>query len=386
MNKEHEEVQSESDIIRGDVLESIFCHVPLIHLVPVFHLSKSWNRALFSSLRHFNKPKPWLIVHSQTSRPPYTTASSSVAYDPRSNLWLRINHHPPVEYVSDLRSSNSTLLYMLSISKFSFSFDPLRLTWHQADPPLVWRTDPVVAMLDRRYIVVAGGACDFEDDPLSVEIYDLETRKWDTCESMPAIFEHSAASMWLSIAANKKTLYAMEQASGITCSFDPISRIWFGPFDLRHDPNIYFSVIGISGDNLIMLGLLGNSENVKDIKIWELKGESLELFKEIGAMPKELVEKLKGEHASLSSIKVSLMGDVLYIYNPEEPQELVVCEIDGRRRVSRWGSLKNATLNDGGRVTERAVLTCADVSLGDLRKAMKSGKGSFNTVNNGILQ
>ncbi|TYI29961.1 hypothetical protein ES332_A05G352300v1 [Gossypium tomentosum] len=344
MNKEHEEIQSESDIIRGDVLESIFCHVPLIHLVPVCHLSKSWNRALFSSLRHFNKPKPWLIVHSQTSRPPYTTAASSVAYDPRSNLWLRINHDPPVEYVSDLRSSNSTLLYMLSISKFSFSFDPLHLTWHQADPPLVWRTDPVVGILDRH-------------DPLSVEIYDLETRKWDTCESISAIFEHSAASM-----------------------------IWLGPFDLRHDPNIYFSVIGISRDNLIMLGLLGNSENVKDIKIWELKGESFELFKEIGAMPKELVEKLKEEHASLSSIKISLTGDVLYIFNPEEPKELVVCEIDGRRRVSRWGSLKNSMVNDGGRVTERAVLTCADVSLGDLRKAMKSGKGSFSTVNNGILQ
>ncbi|MBA0624652.1 hypothetical protein Godav_009968, partial [Gossypium davidsonii] len=272
---------------------------------------------------------------------------------------------------------------MLSISKFSFSFDPLRLTWHQADPPLVWRTDPL--SLCWTAVISWSLAAPAISKMISVEIYDLETRKWDTCESMPAIFEHSAASMWLSIAANTKTLYAIEQASGITCYFDPISRSWLGPFDLRHDPNIYFSVIGISGDNLIMLGLLGNSENVKDIKIWELKGESLELFKEIGAMPKELVEKLKGEHASLSSIKVSLTGDVLYIYNPEEPEELVVCEINGRRRVSRWGSLKKSTVNDGGRVTERAVLTCADVSLGDLRKAMKSGKGSFNTVNNGIL-
>ncbi|XP_022733916.1 F-box/kelch-repeat protein At1g23390-like [Durio zibethinus] len=368
--------------IQGDVLESILCHVPLIHLLSASHVSKSWNHAVFSSLRHFNKPKPWLIVHAQSSRPPYAT--TALAYDPRSNLWLRINQNPPIEYVSALRSSNSTLLYMLSLSKFSFSFDPLHLTWHHVDPPLVWRTDPIVAMVGRQ-IIVAGGACDFEDDPLSVEIYDLDTRKWDTCESMPAILKDSAASTWLSVAANSKKLYAMEQVSGIAYSFDPSSRIWSGPFDLRHDQNIYFSVIGIFGDKMIMVGLLGNSENVKDVKIWELKGESFKFCKEIGVMPKELVEKLKGKHTSLSSIKISLMDGVLYIYNPEEPEELVVCEINGEG-VSRWGSLKNAKVSDGSRVAERTVLTCADVALGDLGKAVGSGKGGFSIVNNGIFQ
>ena len=373
--------KAEADI-RGDVLESILCHVPLIHLLPASHVSKSWSHAVFSSLRHFNKPKPWLIVHAQTSRPPYAT--TALAYDPRSNLWLRINQKTPIEYVSALRSSNSTLLYMLSLSKFSFSFDPLHLTWHHVDPPLVWRTDPIVAVVGR-HIIVAGGACDFEDDPLSVEIYDLDTRKWDTCESMPSILKDSAASTWLSVAANTKKLYTMEQVSGITYYFDPSSRIWSGPFDLRHDQNIYFSVIGISGDNLIMVGLLGNSEIVKDVKVWELKGESFEFCKEIGVMPKELVETLKGEHTSLSSIKISLMNDVLYIYNPEEPEELVVCEINGVG-VSRWGILKNAAVSDWSRVAGRLVLTCANVGLGDLGKAVGSGKGSFSIVNNGILQ
>ncbi|KAL4282117.1 hypothetical protein GQ457_03G026230 [Hibiscus cannabinus] len=375
---------SESDTIRGDVLESILFHVPLIHLVPVSHVSKSWNRAVFSSLRHSNKPKPWLILHSQSSRPPHSPAPA-FAYDPRSNLWLRITPNPPLQYVSDLRSSGSTLLYMLSISKFSFSFDPLHLTWHLTDPPLVWRTDPVVALVGRRHIVVAGGACDFEDDPLSVEIYDLETRKWEICEPLPAIFKHSAASTWLSVASNTKKLYAMDQASGITCCFDPIARIWSGPFDLRHDPNIYFSVIGISRDNLIMVGLLGNSENVQGIKIWELKGKLFEFSKEIGVVPTELVDKLKGEHACLNSIKIISTHDVLYLYNPEEPGELVVCEIDGRRGVFQWGSLKNAAVNDRRRVAERLVLTCADVGLGDLGNAMMSGKQSFSIVNDVIM-
>ncbi|XVF43967.1 hypothetical protein PTKIN_Ptkin02bG0083000 [Pterospermum kingtungense] len=205
------ESQEEEVEIGGDVLESILCHLPLIHLLPPTHVSKSWNRIVFSSLRHFNKPKLWLIVHAQTSRPPYAT--TALAYDPRSNIWLRIHQNQPFHYVSSLRSSNSTLLYMLSFSKFSFSFDPLHLTWHQVDPPLVWRTDPIVALVGRRVIVV-GGTSDFEDDPLSVEIYDLDTRRWDTCDFMPPILKDSAASTWLFVAADPKKLYAMEQISG----------------------------------------------------------------------------------------------------------------------------------------------------------------------------
>ncbi|KAE8692330.1 protein NSP-INTERACTING KINASE 3-like [Hibiscus syriacus] len=194
---------------------------------------------------------------------------------------IRTTLEPCVETLADMKTTVDI-------------FDPLHLTWHQTDLPLMWQTKTVVALVGCRHIVVAGGACDFEDDPLSVEIYDLETRKWETCDPMPTILEHSAASMWLSVAIDTKKLYAMDTASGITCSFDPISRIWSYPFDLRHDPNIYFSVIGISGDNFIMVGLLRSSEDVRDVKIWELKGESFEFCYEIGVMPEELVEKLKG--------------------------------------------------------------------------------------------
>lgn len=236
--------------------------------------------------------------------------------------------------------------------------------------------DPVVAMVGR-HVIIAGGACDFEDDPLSVEIYDLDARRWDACDAMPAILKDSAASAWLSIAASSKTLYVMEQFSGVTHSFDPTSRIWSGPFDLRHDENIFYSVIGIFGDNVIQVGLLGNSENVKDVKVWELKGKSFEIREEIAIMPKELVEKLKGEDASLNSIKISSTGDFLYIYNPREPEELVMCEIGGEG-ICWWGSLKNAAVTDRSRVAEKMVLTCADVGLGDLGKAAESGKAGFS--------
>lgn len=238
-------------------------------------------------------------------------------------------------------------------------------------------------MVGRR-IIVAGGACDFEDDPLSVEIYDLDTRRWDTSEFMPAILKDSAASTWLSVAADTRKLFAMEQVSGIMYSFDPSSRIWSGPFDLRRDhQEIYFSVIGISDDDsLMMVGLLGNSENVKGVKVWELKGESFQFCEEIGVMPKELLEKLKGEHTSLNSIKISLMGGFLYVYNPEEPEELVVCQSNGNGEGQlRWGSLKNAAASESSRVAERMVLTCAEVGLGDIGKAVGSGKGRFSIVN-----
>ncbi|KAK8484070.1 hypothetical protein V6N13_017475 [Hibiscus sabdariffa] len=370
--------------IRGDVLESILCLVPLINLLPATHVSKSWNHAVFSSLRHFNRPKPWLFVHSHNSRPPYSTVVA-VAYDPRSNIWVRLHtQNPPFDFASVLRSSNSTLLYVLSLSKFSFSFDPLHVTWHHVDPPLLWRTDPIVAMVGRR-VIVAGGACYFEDDPLSVEIYDVDAGRWDTCESMPAILRDSAASTWLSVAASSETLFVMEQHSGSTYSFDPSSRIWSGPFNFRHDRNIFFSVIGIFGDKLTMVGLLGNSENVGEIKVWELKGERFDACKEIAVMPKELVEKLKGEHASLNSIKMCSMGDFMYIHNPQDPEELVMCEFVGEG-LFRWGSLKNAAVNDRSRVAEKMVLTCADVRLGDLGKAVGSGNVRFSIANDGILQ
>ncbi|KAG4163091.1 hypothetical protein ERO13_D01G149900v2 [Gossypium hirsutum] len=371
-----EQKEEEEVAIHGDVLETILSYVPLTHLLPACFVSKTWNAAVSSSLSRFNKPKPWLLVHTQSIRRPHATAF--FAYDPRSDIWLQINKKQPPQHVSPLRSSNSTLLHVLHPSNFSFSIDPFHLTWHRVNPPAVWRLDPIVAMVGPR-IVVAGGACDFEDDPLAVEIYDISTRTWERTESMPATLKDSASSTWLSIAANTRTVFMMEQASGVTHSFNPDSKTWYGPFDLRPDRSIYFSVITCVGDNLIMLGLLGDAEDVNYVKLWELNGESLEFGKEIGVMPTELVEKLKGEGTSLNSIRVSCMGGFFYIYNPGEPGELVALEV-GEEGWCRWGSLKNAAVSDRSRVAERVVLTCSDVGLGEIAKLVGSGNGIFTLL------
>ncbi|KAK8482933.1 hypothetical protein V6N11_080154 [Hibiscus sabdariffa] len=350
-----EEEQSKVTVtVHGDVLETIFSHIPLHLLLPACFVSKQWNAAVFSSLRRFNNPKPWLLLHTQSIRRPQTTAA--FAYDPRSHLWLRINRKLPHEHVSAaLRcsSSSAAILYVLNPSEFSFSIDPLHLTWHHVNPPSVWRIDPIVAVVGHR-IIVAGGACEFEDDPLAVEFYDISSRRWERTESMPATLKDSAASTWLSVTANTQTIFIMEQRSGVTHSFNPDSKTWNGPYDLRPDPNIYFSAIAFHGYKLIMLGLLGDPDDTNE-------------------MPPELVEKLKGEGISFSSIRISsIAGNFFYIHNPGEPGELVALEVgDGGR--CQWGSLKNPAASDRGRVAERVVFTCSDVRLSDIGRAVATG-------------
>ncbi|KAK8512851.1 hypothetical protein V6N13_090406 [Hibiscus sabdariffa] len=369
-----EEEQSKVTVtVHGDVLETIFSHIPLHLLLPACFVSKQWNAAVFSSLRRFNNPKPWLLLHTQSIRRPQTTAA--FAYDPRSHLWLRINRKLPHEHVSAaLRcsSSSAAILYVLNPSEFSFSIDPLHLTWHHVNPPSVWRIDPIVAVVGHR-IIVAGGACEFEDDPLAVEFYDISSRRWERTESMPATLKDSAASTWLSVTANTQTIFIMEQRSGVTHSFNPDSKTWNGPYDLRPDPNIYFSAIAFHGYKLIMLGLLGDPDDTNEVKVWELSGESFEFYNEIGKMPPELVEKLKGEGISFSSIRISsIAGNFFYIHNPGEPGELVALEVgDGGR--CQWGSLKNPAASDRGRVAERVVFTCSDVRLSDIGRAVATG-------------
>lgn len=350
--------------IHGDILQVILSHVPLIDLVHASHVSKYWNISVYSSLHHFNTIKPWLTVYSQSTRSPYSTTTH--VYDPRSHLWFQI-HQPSFKYISALRSSHSTLLYMLSPSNFAFSLDPLKLTWHQADPPQVWRNDPIVAHVGH-HIIVAGGACDFEDDPLAVELYDLNTRKWVTCKSMPTILKDSAASTWLSIAVDHTRMYITEKSSGITYSFDPKSKTWNGPFDLCPDHGTVFSsMIGFANDRLIMVGLLGNVEDMKGVKMWEMSGELME-YKEIGMVPKRLVEKLNGDGTSMSLIEMTAMDNFVYLHNQCNPGEMIQCEMV--KGECRWSSIGNMAVNDGG-IMQRVVMACANVGMGDLCSAMR---------------
>ncbi|KAJ7953587.1 F-box/kelch-repeat protein [Quillaja saponaria] len=365
-----EEKRAEAPI-HGDILQAILSHVPMIDLVPASQVSKSWLQAVYSSLHQTNTIKPWLMVHTQANTSPYVTTTH--AYDPRSQVWIEIRQ-PSVNYVSTLQSSHSTLLFMLSPRKLAFSLDPLHLTWHQAEPPRVWRQNPIIALVDQ-FLVVAGGACDFEDDPLVVEIYDLNSRTWDTCESIPSILRDSPSSTWLSVAVKEHRMHVTEKKTGVTFSFEPKTKIWYGPYDLLSDHSVYSCVIGsLNNNRLIMAGVMGDAENVKSVKLWELRGE-LELTRkelEFGEMPKEMVEILKGESCWVPSIAMSSMGDFAYIQNPWQPEELVVCEIVNG--ACKWGSLRNVVVNDRSRITQRLVVTCSNVGMLDLKMAMMSDK------------
>lgn len=350
--------------IHGDLLEVVLSHVPLVHLIPARYVSKSWRLAVSSSLRFFNRPKPWLILHTQTTRSPYVT--TTLAYDPRSDLWIEIRQ-PPVKYVSALRSSHSNLLYMLSPSKLSFSVDPLNLTWHHTDSPLVWRTDPIVAAVGRR-IIFAGGACDFEDDPLAVEMYDTESRAWDTCESMPAVLRDSAASTWLSIASDDRKMFVTEKVSGVTHSFDPETKTWEGPYDLRPDPRAFVSVIGIAGDRLVLVELIGESDKAQSLKLYEVSRETFEC-EEFGEMPSSLLATLKNGRSQLSSINLCCAYNFVYLQNPSQPEVILFCEFENYG--CRWGSVQNSIVNELN-PRDGIVFTCSKVGIVDLQKALSS--------------
>ncbi|KAF5442085.1 hypothetical protein F2P56_037041 [Juglans regia] len=362
--------------IHGDVLEIILSHVPLIDLEHARCVSNTWNRAVFSSLRHLNPIKPWLIVHKQSTRHPYATTAH--AYDPRSGVWLKIDQ-PPINHVSALRSSHSTLLYMQTSLQFAFSFDPLHLKWNRANAPLVWRTDPIVALVGHR-VVVAGGTFDLGDDPLPLETYDLRTGKWDICQWIPTVLKDSPSSLWLSVAVDEHKMYVTEKSSGITHSFDPSTKTWYGPYDLRPGNHVFSSAIGFVNDSMVVVGLIGDSENVKGVKLWEaMKGTEMVELREIGEMPEELVGKLKGESACLPSIGLNTMGQFAYLHNPSDPGELILCEVaDG---ACRWGSVRNVVGDDESRM-QRLVFTCSDVGLGVLHDAICSGNRRFTVEDN----
>lgn len=361
------EKEEEDFIIHGDVLESILSHVPLVDLVSASHVSKSWCDAVSSSLRHHNTPRPWLIFHAQARRHPY--AATAHAYDPRSGIWIKIPR-PPMDYITGLKSSHSSFVYMLSSSRFSFSSDPLNLEWHHAEPPLVWRQDPVVARVGDS-VVVAGGGCDFEDEPLAVEIYDLNTRAWRFCDSMPGNIRDSAASSWLSITVAAEKLIVADKVSGQIHCFDPETNSWSGPFYLRIGESISSYHIGCADNCLILIGLC-RIKNVERVKIWRIAGGDFEC-EEIGEMPLEYVARLRSECAGECSINVRVIGSIVYVYNDMwDVEEVVACEL-AAGGVCRWWSVMKPVARE--KTAERLVYTCAEVGIEELRRAMKAGNG-----------
>ncbi|GAU33805.1 hypothetical protein TSUD_221430 [Trifolium subterraneum] len=360
--------------IHGDVLEVIFSLVPLIELVPSCHVSKSWNKTVFSSLTHLKQIKPWLIILTQPTRAKCSRVNIAHAYDPRSHAWLHITTHQPLidktREISTVRSSHSTLLYTISPSEFSFSLDALHLEWHKAPSPRVWRTDPIVARVGTR-VVVAGGVCEFEDDPLAVEMYDMESRNWVMCPSMPTMLRNMSASTWLSVVVVGEVMYVTDKNSAMTYSFNTITMNWDGPYNLCPNESVFYSVTGILSEKLTVTGLVGEPGNVKEVKLWRVNEELGSGMEEIGSMPKEMVEKLKGD-SEFGSVEPVWVGNFVYLRNTLVLEEIVVCEVVNGN-LCEWRSVKNAAV-DGG---TRMVFCGGDVNMEDLHKAVMSEKQTF---------
>lgn len=359
--------------INGDVLETIFSNVPVVELVSPSRVSKLWRRAVSSSLRSRNPAKPWLLLYTQDNRFPHLTTSH--AYDPRSDDWIRIRR-PSINYISALKSSNSNFLYMLSPASFSFSCDPLNADWNTVSPPRVWRTDPVVARVGD-FVVVAGGVCYFEDDPLAVEVYDLQTRAWCTCESMPRCLKDSAASLWLSVAATNQKLIVTDKQTGVTHSFDPVSGSWAGPFVLKPDQPVISYHIGLSNINGLILAGVFRSEDAERIIFWGI-GEEDFSCEEIGEMPEEFVSRLRSNSDDNSSIGIRVAGNIVYVYNTWQAEELVACELmDGGG--CRWWNVTNVVAREQN-IAAKLVFSCSQVGLGEVQWAMRMNNWIFEIV------
>ncbi|KAI4340745.1 hypothetical protein MLD38_025554 [Melastoma candidum] len=349
----------------GDVLELALSHVPLLDLLPASRVSKSWRRAVSSSLLHLSPPKPWLLL--------LPFSSPSLAFDPRSHLWMHLPSSPLV--LSRVRSSHPDILYSLTPSSFSFSHDPFNLSWRRLSPPKVWRVDPVVALVGSR-VVVAGGACDFEDDPLAVEVLDVVTAEWTSCGSMPSLLKGSSSALWLSVTADDNRMYVAERSSGRTYTYRPESHVWSGPHDLRMAPDVFQVALGcVDGRTMTVIGLIGEAEDVRGVKIWEVEVDSW-ATREIGEMENEMVEGLKNKSGCIWSIGVCGSRGTGYVYNPSGSEGVVrwetVTRCGGRDKAVKWDMAKNAAAEAA--VTERIVWRCVDVGINELEKAASWGR------------
>ncbi|KAI3976355.1 hypothetical protein MKX01_036775 [Papaver californicum] len=323
---------------QGDILDKIVSHIPTIHLVPSFYVSKSWQRAVVSCARNPQRTKPWLIIYVQSRRNLSLTTTN--AYDPSSNTWIEIRGPSTMTDTSQLRSSQSDTLYMITPSKFSFSADPLHEKWLHIVGPRVWRNDPIVAIV---------GSC----------IVD------------------SAATTWLSVAVSDQKMFLLEKNSGIFYSLDTSTKRWSGTSGscvLRPDQSICFSVIGFAGHRLILVGLMGDAENAESLGIWEVNCDSFDC-EEIGKMPREMFNMLKNANSMLLSMIISVAENYIYIYNTSEPRNIFFCDLSVG--VFQWGSIRCSFLNDRV-LMDRIIFTCSKVSLDDLRKAFWVVSRKFN--------
>lgn len=191
---------------------------------------------------------------------------------------------------------------------------------------------------------------------------------------MPATLKDSAASTWLSIAVNDRQMFVTEKTSGATYSFDPATKTWHGPYDLRPDPSVFFSAIGFAGDRMILVGLIGDADNVKNVKVWKINEETMK-GEVVGEMPQLLLEKLRNGNSTLVSIGVTMKGDFIYIHNTLGSEALLCCEFRSNGEIG-WSVIENVIVSDRTRLGS-LVFTCSDVGIHDVHKALRSDNRRF---------
>ncbi|KAI3878130.1 hypothetical protein MKX03_036929 [Papaver bracteatum] len=397
-NQQQEKAEEETPL-HGDLFVDIFsCLLPTIHLVPSSYVSRSWEHAVISCMRNPSRAKPWLIVHMQNPR--NLSLVITHAYDPGSNVWIEFTRPSTTSYTSSILSSCSNTLYMLTPSKFSFSTDPLHETWHEVAS---WRsfcpiqsslrlfkcldcwiicclyrtTNLSDAAIVGSYVVVAGGAYDFEEAPLAVELYGIASRGWFMYQPLPIMLRNSAAASWLSVDVQDNKMYLFDKLSGKLCWLDTNTKIWSEgciTLTLHPDTSIYFSVFGFAGDRLILVGLLGDSENARSLGIWEVNCNGFDC-EEIGKMPREMFERLKNVNPVLSSIGISLAENFIYIHDSFYPRDIFF--LDLTTGACEWGCVRSSFLDDRG-LMNVFTFTCSKIGLGDLRKAFESSSRRFS--------
>lgn len=193
---------------------------------------------------------------------------------------------------------------------------------------------------------------------------------------MPDILKGSSANTWLSVAVHDGKMLLTEKSSGVTYTFDPFDDTWRGPYDLKPDGSVYCCVVGVVRRGIIVMGL-----DLEGVRLWEVRGKmgNNENMVEIGEVPREMVDRLKGESdGCVGSIGMSVSGDTVYVYNNNtwEMSDVVVGEINNNNVVGgilcEWKSVTNVVMKWENPL-QRVVIGCGDVGLEDLQKAVNNG-------------
>ncbi|XP_043705284.1 F-box/kelch-repeat protein At1g23390-like [Telopea speciosissima] len=218
-------------------------------------------------------------------------------------------------------------------------------------------------------------------------MYDIDSGRWDRCQSMPSLFKDSATSTWISTATIDRKLYLLEKRSCLICSFDAKTKTWGDTFNLNlqiSNPNkinppmvvavvVTHSIIGFVDDRLVLVGLMGEPEDLHGLGLWEVDHDSYEC-RPIGEMPLEMVEKMGNGNSSLSTMRASVEDGSIYIYDPWNPEQIFFCEL--KEGICQWGYRVNSMANEGNRM-QRFVFTCSRVGMDDLHKAVATGSRTF---------